>query len=208
MSASTEETRRLGRPADADSVATKHRIVCGARKAFSANGFEATTNKEIADAAGITSAALYHYFSSKSEIYVAVCRSVFVRFSEAYTIDSSVGSTLHDRLEHIAQKLIVVNREDPSISAFLVEMNHEARRHPEANEVLSQSRRELVDRLIAVISASSDVDRFVQPGTEAAFAGVFLSLMGGLARLAVRTGDVEYMQEPVEAFLHLLSPRD
>ena len=68
--------RKLGRPADTDSSDTRQRIVQCALDVFAAEGFEGTTNKDIALRAGISSAALYHYFPSKADLYVAVCSSM------------------------------------------------------------------------------------------------------------------------------------
>lgn len=56
---------RLGRPADADSAATRRRIVECAQESFAARGFDGTTNKQIAASVGISTAALYHYFPSR-----------------------------------------------------------------------------------------------------------------------------------------------
>jgi len=68
--------RRVGRPSSDDAVDTRAAILEQARKSFTAKGFTATTNREIAAAAGITTAAIYHYFPSKIEMYVAVFQDV------------------------------------------------------------------------------------------------------------------------------------
>jgi len=71
MSGNTQ-VRKLGRPRDADSVETRARLLAAARKCFGENGFDRTTNAQIARVAGITSAAIYHYFPSKIDLYAAV----------------------------------------------------------------------------------------------------------------------------------------
>lgn len=47
-------------------------ILCGAAKAFVANGYDATTLEDIAREAGISRAILYRHFDSKKEIYLAI----------------------------------------------------------------------------------------------------------------------------------------
>lgn len=64
--------RRLGRPPDTDSGETRDRIVSIARERFAELGFEMATNREIANRSGVTPAALYHYFGSKLDLYLAV----------------------------------------------------------------------------------------------------------------------------------------
>ena len=68
--------RRLGRPSQGDAAETRQRILDEARRAFTTRGYDNTTNREIADGAGITAAAIYHYFPSKVDLYVAVFSSV------------------------------------------------------------------------------------------------------------------------------------
>ena len=46
---------------------------------FARDGYEATTNRSIAKASGITSGAIYHYFDSKAELYAAVYEEVYDR---------------------------------------------------------------------------------------------------------------------------------
>jgi len=50
---------------------THVRIQSGAMRLFIANGFDATTLDEIAEAAGVSRRSLFHYFGSKEEIVFA-----------------------------------------------------------------------------------------------------------------------------------------
>jgi AcrR family transcriptional regulator len=64
----------VGRIADLESasgVTTKRRIEAAALQLFAAKGFEATGIRDIADRAGVSTAALYHYMGSKDELLVA-----------------------------------------------------------------------------------------------------------------------------------------
>ena len=63
-------TRRLGRPFQSDAVETRTRILREARLAFTTRGYDNTTNREISAGAGITAAAIYHYFPSKVDLFV------------------------------------------------------------------------------------------------------------------------------------------
>jgi AcrR family transcriptional regulator len=50
---------------------------------FTRDGYESTTNRAIAQASGLTGATIYHYFSSKAELYAAVYEEVLDR---VYTV--------------------------------------------------------------------------------------------------------------------------
>src|SRR6185295_16988807 len=49
-------------------AATRERIIDAARQLFAAKGFEASTTRDIADAAGIASGTLFNYFAAKEDI--------------------------------------------------------------------------------------------------------------------------------------------
>jgi AcrR family transcriptional regulator len=62
---------RIADLADASGLTTKRRIEAAALQLFAAKGFEATGIRDIADRAGLSTAALYHYMGSKDELLVA-----------------------------------------------------------------------------------------------------------------------------------------
>jgi AcrR family transcriptional regulator len=51
-----------------EKTATRQRILDAALQAFRKQGFEATTTRDIATAAGIASGTLFNYFASKEAI--------------------------------------------------------------------------------------------------------------------------------------------
>lgn len=52
-----------------DAEATRARLVMAARKAFAAQGFERTTVREIAAAAGVNQALINRYFGGKEQLF-------------------------------------------------------------------------------------------------------------------------------------------
>src|ERR1700722_15026904 len=62
---------RAAVPADPAGLPTKQRIEQAALQLFAAKGFEATGIRDIADRAGLSTSALYHYMGSKDELLVA-----------------------------------------------------------------------------------------------------------------------------------------
>ena len=128
---------RLGRPRDADSVQTRSRILSVARQLFASRGYEATSNRLIAEEAGLTTGAIYHYFDRKLDIFVAVYHEsqglVFDRFDAAI-----VGTTTFvGRLEAILETAHDLNNEDPSLARFLGACHVDAARDPEIAAAIS-----------------------------------------------------------------------
>jgi AcrR family transcriptional regulator len=62
---------RLAVPADPAELSTWQRIEQAALELFAAKGFEATGIRDLADRAGLSTSALYHYMGSKDELLVA-----------------------------------------------------------------------------------------------------------------------------------------
>ncbi len=58
--------------------ATRTRILDAAAHLVRTKGFKATTVREIADAVGLYSGSLFHYFNTKNEILIEVMRVAFV----------------------------------------------------------------------------------------------------------------------------------
>ena len=136
MAASTG-SRRLGRPPDTDSAETRQRILEIARAAFAFGGYDGSTNRELAAKAGITSGALYHYFGSKLDLYLAVHEDVqqrvYGQFNEA--ADAALGFLgKFDAVLDVAHEL---NESDPTFAAFLGAVRNDMRRHPEIADALA-----------------------------------------------------------------------
>lgn len=64
--------RRRGRPPRAESGDTRDRILAVAREEFSERGYDKTSVRGIAKAAGVDSALVHHYFGTKEQVFEAV----------------------------------------------------------------------------------------------------------------------------------------
>src|SRR5437763_14975122 len=133
--------RKLGRPPATDSADTRRRVLAVAREAFAELGWEVTTNKHVAAKAGITSAALYHYFDSKLAMYLAVFADVEafvdVRFEEAMaSSDSFVG-----KFRSVLEAAYAMNAADPSLARFLGSTRVDIARHGELQAAIADHRR-------------------------------------------------------------------
>ena len=139
--ASSPARRRLGRPPAGDSAATRARILDAARRSFAERGFGSSTNKTLAGDSGVSTAALYHYFDSKLDLYVAVHDDVegvvYGCFAEAIVDES----TLIGQIEALLDAAYRLNGEDPTLARFLGSVRIDVRRHPELAERLGPALR-------------------------------------------------------------------
>ncbi|MHB9859950.1 TetR/AcrR family transcriptional regulator [Streptomyces sp. YIM S03343] len=69
--------RRRGRPPRTESTDTRDRILAVAREEFSKRGYEQTSVRGIAKAAGVDSALVHHYFGTKDQVFEAAIALAF-----------------------------------------------------------------------------------------------------------------------------------
>lgn len=136
MAAGTR-SRRLGRPPDTDSAETRQRILEIARAAFAFGGYDGSTNRELATKAGITSGALYHYFGSKLDLYLAVHEDVQQRVYGQFNEAADAAAGFLGKFDAILDTAHELNKADPTFAAFLGAVRTDMRRHPEIAEALS-----------------------------------------------------------------------
>jgi AcrR family transcriptional regulator len=122
--------RRLGRPPASSGAQTEARIIEAARRCFADLGYAATTNREIADDAGITTGAIYHFFE---QVFTQVEELVSERLTAAWR---SAGDEFAPRMRAVLEASVALNREDASLARFLVTVPTECRRRPELAPLL------------------------------------------------------------------------
>ncbi|MFJ8792117.1 TetR family transcriptional regulator [Streptomyces sp. NPDC102462] len=81
--------RRRGRPPRTESGDTRDRILTAAREEFSERGYEKTSVRGIAKAAGVDSALVHHYFGTKEQVFEA---AIEVAFAPALNASNVVGA--------------------------------------------------------------------------------------------------------------------
>jgi AcrR family transcriptional regulator len=139
MAGSTRtRTKRLGRPPATDSAATRERIIDTARAAFASGGYDSSTNRDLAAGVGITAGALYHYFGSKLDLYLAVHDDVQERVYGQFTEAAAAVDGFLARFDAVLDTAHELNRQDPTLAAFLGVVRSDMRRHPEIAAQLAQ----------------------------------------------------------------------
>jgi AcrR family transcriptional regulator len=79
-------------------AATRKRILDAARRLFADNGFEATTTRDIAQAAGIATGTLFNYFATKDAIVACLASDAIGEAVEDFQPSGSEAASLEEEL--------------------------------------------------------------------------------------------------------------
>ncbi len=202
---SNQSPKKLGRPTACDALETRTRLLLEARRSFANVGYDATTNRAIADAVGITTGAIYHYFPSKLDMYVAVYAEVQDLVYTAFEHASDVHLSFVDRFSAILDSLVALNVADPSLTCFVVGVAAESQRHPElmaAIKPFRQRNAHFLHQLCADAVAQGQIHDDI---SVEALQDLIDVLLSGLARFSTVTSDNERGMAAITALKHLVS---
>ena len=153
---------KLGRPQKSDSQATRLRILTTARRLFADRGWDGTSNRALADAVGLTTGALYHYFDRKLDLYEAVYAETQRFVYEHLNRPVDECDTFIDALRGVLDAAHDLNNEDESLALFLGSCRTDVQRHPELRSLVRGTVAELQDdfyaRLVGLGVRTGEID--------------------------------------------------
>lgn len=145
--------RRRGRPSRTQAEAgpgARERILEAARTEFAERGYDKTSVRGIAKAAGVDPALVHHYFGTKDEVFAA---AIEVSFEPALVVPAILGAGKEGVGERLARYFIGV-WENPATRAPLLAILRSALTHEAAAKVL---RGFVLRRLLERVAADLDV---------------------------------------------------
>ncbi|MDJ0466343.1 TetR family transcriptional regulator [Streptomyces sp. H27-C3] len=145
--------RRRGRPPRSESAegpGARERILQAARTEFSERGYDKTSMRGIAKAAGVDAALVHHYFGTKDDIFAA---AIEMSFEPALVLPAVIGQSTDGLGERLARYFIGV-WENPVTRAPLLAVVRSALTNEAAAKVL---RTFVLRRLLERIAADLDV---------------------------------------------------
>ncbi|MFF4566090.1 TetR family transcriptional regulator [Streptomyces sp. NPDC001435] len=110
-------SRRRGRPPRTESADTRDRILAAAREEFSERGYEKTSVRGIAKAAGVDSALVHHYFGTKEQMFEA---AIEVAFAPALNAPNAVADGPLDEVGERLTRFVFGVWENPTTRAPLL----------------------------------------------------------------------------------------
>ncbi|WP_018332618.1 TetR/AcrR family transcriptional regulator [Actinomycetospora chiangmaiensis] len=98
-------------------------ILAAARRLFAERGFDATTTREIAAAAGVSDALIYRHFANKEDLLRGIVDDGIARFS-AMAGNPPGEVTPRDLLEHLGTAFVTTCSEQLDLLVLLVSQQH------------------------------------------------------------------------------------
>jgi AcrR family transcriptional regulator len=143
--------RRRGRPPRTESAGTRDRILGAAREEFSERGYEKTSVRGIAKAAGVDSALVHHYFGTKEQVFEA---AVAVAFAPALNAPEAVAAGSLDGMGERLTRFVFGVWENPTSRTPLLAILRSAVNNDTAAAVF---RRLIATQLMRRIAAQVDL---------------------------------------------------
>lgn len=149
------QVRRRGRPPESDGL-TEQRILEAARVCFADSGYVGTSTHAVAARADLTTGALYHYFASKRDLYLAVFHQVEEMLYDRLRASVASVKTFRESVGVMFDEVVRLNRTDSTLARFLQSVTADVSRNPDLQEVFQTTWlrrdhffRELVDLGVA-----------------------------------------------------------
>ena len=109
-----------------------------ARHSFAELGYAGTSNRVLAEAADVTTGAIYHYFQSKLDLYRAVYDEVQAFVYARFDAIVDDAKPFRDGVDGILDAAYEMNNDDPTLARFLGAVRIDLRRTPELRGVLDR----------------------------------------------------------------------
>lgn len=143
--------RRRGRPAGQSTGQTRDRILAAAREEFSARGYDRTSVRSIARAAGVDAALVHHYFGTKDQVFAA---AIELSFAPALAIPDAMAAAGRDEVGERVARFMLGVWENPATREPLLAVVRSA----VSNEAAAAVFRGLISRrVLAPVAGGLDV---------------------------------------------------
>ena len=182
---------------------TRSLLLDAAEQVFAEKGFIPATLDDIAKAAGYSKGAIYKYFATKEDLFLAASdrywRRYFDNFAEVMSSSDHIGA--HGNSRRSATRWRQLSRDRGAEHAALgLEFNLYLLRNPEARERVAAKRSEVVDQLARYIVEGIDslgATLLIPPMT---FAHIIIATTDAV-ELGSHLDDIDLYQPMVEMYV-------
>jgi TetR/AcrR family transcriptional regulator len=158
-----------------EPLRSNDRILKKALELFSEKGYDATSVREICEAAGVTKPTLYYFYGSKEGVYRALVEGTLEEYRS--TVRELVGTPgdVFERLRRVARAHFEYTRERPQLVRFLLALSH----NPPSSAPLTDFHRyyEDVVRAVTALAEEGVARGELAPGPVAVRVLVFLGAL-------------------------------
>jgi len=203
----TARPRRRGRPEGSGVAAvTRENILRAAVYCFASSGYAQTSNRDIAQAAGITSGSLYHYFDSKAAIFQEALRQSTLMLVDAYRAACAEAAALScvDQLCLGLERVIGLSHDWPGIIRFGGNAAAEIRHNRELEWLRADIAQAFPNFFRELMQRAEEHGELAEGTRVDDAAGLLLTLTIGLSISHETDGDEQQFAARVRAFERLL----
>ena len=201
---STSSGRRLGRPPATDGAETRRRLLEIALGEFAEQGYSDATLKAIAVKAGLTTGAVYHYFPSKVDLFLAVGEMSIDEFTSTLDEQAEGAKTFVEQLYAALEGIAILNARLPDMAPFLSNLETESRRYPELRDIhdrLVQQRDAYYRKIVMDAVDRGEITKQLDPQAVIDLVEAFRL---GMARFSAQTRSIARHRALITAFEFLL----
>lgn len=173
----------------------RQRILSAAAQLYAVRGFEGTSMRDIAEAAGVTKPLIFYHFASKERLYASL-------LAEALSACRAGGETIlaeplsaTERLRRFLASHVQVLREQPAVFAFAYNLLTVGRELPLGFDYRAEGR-VLFDQIVRVIEEGQAQGEF-RAGDPVTVAVLALASLGMYAH-ALLLGEIDALPEALE----------
>jgi len=160
----------------------KSRILDAANKVFAEKGYHEATMDDIAKRLGVSKGAIYLYFSSKEDLFEAMCKTAPQAFKETLYSSFSDESNPVQSATQFFDKMLKLSASNPGLS---FEILSEASRNPSLKRILKQNHAEY-EEVLTNFLAEGRKTRIVGDNLDLrSLANSLIALWNGLETLLV-----------------------
>lgn len=206
MSARTRSVRPAGRPRDTNSQDTERAIRDAALHLFAEVGYGGTTNRAIAERAGVSAGTIYYHFESKCDVFVAVLHDTRRRIRQHLLGSAGDAGTLATRLEGILSAALELHGAEPALARFEASAAIDMLRHPELAAAVAPQLDDSRTVLLGLVADARRNGELTDGVDDDAVADAITALLTGLAQLALHT-DRPRLDNAFQASTQLLAGR-
>jgi AcrR family transcriptional regulator len=112
MNAGTKALRQRGRPEGRSGDRSRAKLIVNASHLFARHGYEYVKLSDVAEASGMTAAAVYNHFESKDALFIAAVVDVFEQIAGAFHKAANFEGDWRSRLDAILKSASEIYRTD------------------------------------------------------------------------------------------------
>jgi len=195
--------RPRGRTKGRTKAETRERILSAAETCFATSGYAAATNRQIADAAGVTAAAIYQHFPSKFDLYIAVHERAFAAIREGFERIPDETTTFREGLLAMFELARQLTSLDPMLALFEVRAPIEARRHPDLTGVVGGYTAPVIETYRRIAERGVKSGEITEKNVSVIVAGV-AAMIQGLTQSAWYVETTDAWGELIDRYIDLV----